>query len=143
MGSPIEPAATTFAARVRDVAKLLDPSVSSASFAGADDGAYHDACHLARQRVLAAPRRLLQAVEGRPRSARWRDLLRLAGLTTIWSSCDRRNVGAAKRRQSSRRARAVVTGNIGCQTQIASHLRGPDMTCRDATMELLARGLAS
>ncbi len=150
VGSPIESAATAFAARVRDVAEFLDQIglVTPLRLPEPMTAAYHDACHLAHaQRVLAAPRRLLGAVEGLTlREVPDGEICcGSAGLYNLEQPAIAGTLGAAKAASIvSTGARAVVTGNIGCQTQIASHLAqsGHALPVMH-TMELLARGLAS
>ena len=110
--------------------------------------AYHDACHLAHaQRVIAAPRRLLAAVAGLTlREVPDGEICcGSAGLYNLEQPAIAGALGAAKAASIvSTGAHAVVTGNIGCQTQIASHLArsGHDLPVMH-TMELLARGLGS
>ncbi len=149
-GAADEARATAFAARVRDVSELLDQVglVTPLRLSDPMTIAYHDACHLAHaQRVRAAPRRLLAAVEGLT-------ILEVpdgdiccgsAGLYNLEQPAIAGTLGAAKAAAiASTGARAVVAGNIGCQTQIASHLERSGHTLPVLhTMELLARGLRS
>ena len=96
--------------------------------------AYHDACHLAHaQGVTAPPRRLLASIpnvtlveipEGELCCGS-------AGTYNLEQPELARQIGERKARNIvSTGAQAVVTGNIGCMTQIRTHL------------ELLGRPLA-
>ena len=102
-----------------------------------------------RTRNACAPRHVVC-------SARWKGLtLRevpdgeiccgSAGLYNLEQPAIADTLGAAKAAAiASTGAQAVVTGNIGCQTQIASHLErsGHHLPVMH-TIELLARGLRS
>ncbi len=148
VGSSEEAAASSFAARVRDVSELLDQVglVTPLRLPEPMIAAYHDACHLAHaQRVRSAPRRLLGAVEGLTlREVPDGEICcGSAGLYNLEQPAIASTLGAAKAAAIvSTGAHAVVTGNIGCQTQIASYLErsGHDLPVIH-TMELLARGL--
>ena len=150
IGSPVESAATAFASRVRDVSELLDEVglVTPLRLPEPMTVAYHDACHLAHaQRVRTAPRRLLGAVEGLT-LAEVPDgeiCCGSAGLYNLEQPAIAGQLGALKAASIvSTGAQAVVSGNIGCQTQIASYLAqsGHHLPVMH-TMELLARGLES
>jgi glycolate oxidase iron-sulfur subunit len=107
---------------------------------------YQDACHLAHaQQVTAAPRRLLQQVEG----------LTLAPLADAGLCCGSAGLynveqPALAGALGARKAAAIVasgaglalTGNIGCLTQLESSLgaAGARIAVRH-TMELLAEAL--
>jgi len=148
VGSSEEAAASSFAARVRDVSELLDQVglVTPLRLPEPMIAAYHDACHLAHaQRVRSAPRRLLSALEGLTlREVPDGEICcGSAGLYNLEQPAIASTLGAAKAAAIvSTGAHAVVTGNIGCQTQIASYLArsGHDLPVIH-TMELLARGL--
>jgi len=120
--------AQAFAARVRDISVFLDalgieapPPLPQPLIA-----AYHDACHLVHaQRVTTPPRRLLSQIPN----------LRLveipegelccgsAGTYNLEQPELARAIGERKARNIlTTGAAAVVTGNIGCMTQIRTHL---------------------
>ena len=127
-GSPREEDARRLSAKVCDVSRFLhklglrrtgviDPPMRVA---------YHDACHLAQgQSVKAEPRALLQSVDGL-------ELLEIADPDICCGSAGTYNIEQPEiaGQLGERKARAIqasgaeslVTGNIGCMTQIASHL---------------------
>ncbi len=114
---------------------------------------YQDACHLAHaQGVRAAPRRLLQAIPGV-------ELVEVAEPEVCCGSAGSYNLehpqiagelGERKARNlATTGARIVASGNIGCITQVAHHLRALDepiavrhtfQVLRDAYREELASG---
>lgn len=128
-GEAEEAAAREFAAKVQDVTIFLDalgmeppPPLSTPTLV-----AYHDACHLAHaQGVTDAPRRLLSAVPNL-------ELVSIPEGEICCGSAGTYNIEQpeiaaelGKRKAEailSTGAQAVVTGNIGCMTQIDSHLR--------------------
>ena len=88
--------------------------------------AYHDACHLANaQNVRAEPRALLRAIQGL-------ELREIANPHLCCGSAGRYNLdqpaiaaslGAQKAQSAiATGAMIVATGNIGCLTQLRSHL---------------------
>jgi glycolate oxidase iron-sulfur subunit len=106
--------------------------------------AYHDACHLAHaQQVRAEPRQLLQSIPGL-------ELLEIPEGELCCGSAGTYNLeqpqiaailGERKARNIlATGAELVVTGNIGCFTQIQSHLRklGREIPVLH-TLELLER----
>ena len=128
-GEPEEQAARDFAGKVQDVTVFLDalgiepPPALPAPLTVA----YHDACHLAHaQGVTDAPRRLLGAVPNLT-------LVPVPEGEICCGSAGSYNIEqpeiAAQLGQRKAEAilgtgaQAVVTGNIGCMTQIDSHLR--------------------
>lgn len=128
-GEPEEQAARDFAEKVQDVTVFLDalgiepPPALPAPMTVA----YHDACHLAHaQGVTDAPRRLLGAVPNLT-------LVPVSEGEICCGSAGSYNIEqpeiAAQLGQRKAEAilgtgaQAVVTGNIGCMTQIDSHLR--------------------
>ncbi len=128
-GKAEERAAREFADKVQDVTVFLDalgiepPPALSAPMTVA----YHDACHLAHaQGVTDAPRRLLGAIpnltlvpipEGEICCGS-------AGSYNIEQPAIAAELGQRKAKAIlSTGAQAVVTGNIGCMTQIDSHLQ--------------------
>jgi glycolate oxidase iron-sulfur subunit len=113
---------------VADVAEFLDQIGSNTSFAFAQPTtiAYHDACHLGHaQRVRAAPRRLLAAI-GNARVVELDDNEMCCGSAGLYNIEQPQTAAALGRRKAEaiRRtgAQLVATGNIGCMTQITSHL---------------------
>ncbi len=128
-GEAEEQAARDFAGKVQDVTVFLDalgiepPPALPAPMTVA----YHDACHLAHaQGVTDAPRRLLGAVPN----------LTLVPVPEGEICCgsagsyniEQPEIAAQLGRRKAEAilgtgAQAVVTGNIGCMTQIDSHLR--------------------
>jgi len=150
-GEPEEEAAEAFAARVCDVSVFLS------RLGPLESGrlpvpvpmtvAYHDACHLAHaQKVTSEPRQLLSAIEN----------LRLveipegelccgsAGTYNLEQPEIAADLGGRKAAAiRSTGAQAVATGNIGCMTQIATHLAaGPGPISVYHTMEILAMAIA-
>lgn len=127
-GTPDHDRAEAFAARVRDVSEVLDQVglTRPLRLTAPMIVAYHDACHLAHaQKVRSAPRRLLQAVG----NLTVRDVpdgeicCGSAGLYNLEQPDIAEKLGAAKAAAVvGTGAEAVVTGNIGCMTQLAAHL---------------------
>jgi glycolate oxidase iron-sulfur subunit len=142
-GLPEEQAARAFAQRVKDVTVFLDelglkqpPALPQPLKV-----AYHDACHLAHaQGVRAAPRRLLASIPNLT-------LLEIPNGDTCCGSAGTYNLeqpaiahelGQRKARNIlTTEAEAIATGNIGCITQIRSHLTNPLPVYH--TMEVLDR----
>ncbi|MXX26694.1 MAG: 4Fe-4S dicluster domain-containing protein [Caldilineaceae bacterium SB0668_bin_21] len=128
-GEPEEQAAREFADKVQDVTVFLDALgiVSPPGLPEPLTVAYHDACHLAHaQGVTDAPRRLLAAVQN----------LTLVPIPEGEICCgsagsyniDQPEIAAELGHRKARAilstgAQAVITGNIGCMTQIDNHLR--------------------
>jgi glycolate oxidase iron-sulfur subunit len=147
-GTPDAGRAEAFAARVRDVSELLDQIglVRPLALSSPMTVAYHDACHLAHaQKVKAPPRRLLSAV----RNLTVRDVpdaeicCGSAGLYNLTQPDIAETLGAAKAAAVvSTGAEAVVTGNIGCMTQLEVHLRRAGRTVPVLhTMQVLDRAM--
>lgn len=127
-GTPHEESARKFASKVRDISLflaelglrepgLIDPPIRLA---------YHDACHLAQgQKVKAEPRSLLQAIEGL-QLVEIRDpdmCCGSAGTYNIEQPEIAAELGERKAKAiHATGAQGLVTGNIGCMTQISSHL---------------------
>jgi len=147
-GEPEETVAKEFAARVCDVSVFLARlgPLEAGRLQEPLTVAYHDACHLAHaQRVTSEPRRLLSAIAN----------LRLVEIPDgelccgsagtynleqpeIAADLGRRKAAAIE----STGAQAVATGNIGCMTQIATHLAsGQTPIPVYHTMEVLAMAL--
>jgi glycolate oxidase iron-sulfur subunit len=121
--------AKTFAKRVKDVSVFLhelgltapDPLSEPLTVA------YHDACHLGHaQRVTAQPRALLAAIP----KLRLVEIVEgelccgSAGTYNLEQPALAQQIGERKAHNIiATSAQAVVTGNIGCMTQIQSHLQ--------------------
>ncbi len=127
-GEPEEEAAEAFIKRVQDVSVFLaELGIHPPSLSKPLRVAYHDACHLAHaQGVTEEPRRLLSQVGGL-------ELLEIpdgeiccgsAGTYNIEHPEIARELGARKADAIlATGAEVVATGNIGCMTQIRTHLR--------------------
>lgn len=127
-GQPQEANATAFAARVQDISAFLDtlglrtplPLPQPVRLA------YHDACHLLHaQGIRDAPRRLLASVAGvTVVEINEGDLCcGSAGTYNIDQPAIAEALGVRKVQNILQaEADAVVTGNIGCLTQIRAHL---------------------
>jgi glycolate oxidase iron-sulfur subunit len=129
LGEPEEEAAERLAGRTRDVAEFLAElglAASPPALASPRRIAYHDACHLAHaQKVTAAPRRLLAAIEGlellQPDEAEL-----CCGSAGIYN-VERPEVAAELGERKARNllatgAEMIASGNIGCLTQLQNHL---------------------
>ncbi|MBI2497520.1 MAG: 4Fe-4S dicluster domain-containing protein [Opitutae bacterium] len=144
-GTPDETRATEFHRRVVDVsvylarAGLREPLQNSG---GIRRIAYHDACHLANaQGVRAEPRALLRSIPGA-------ELIELPDAHLCCGSAgtynlDQPAIAAALGRKKAEAviasgAEVVVSGNIGCLTQLRHHLRrlGSTISVRH-TMQVL------
>ena len=128
-GEAEEQAAREFADKVQDVTVFLDALgiETPPALPAPMTVAYHDACHLAHaQGVTDAPRRLLGAIPN----------LTLVPIPEGEICCgsagsyniDQPEIAAELGQRKARAilstgAQAVVTGNIGCMTQIDNHLR--------------------
>ncbi len=145
-GEAEEEMARRFAAKVQDVSVFLDDLgiEPPPAFPAPITIAYHDACHLAHaQGVWDAPRRLLSSISN----------ITLAPIPEGEICCgsagsyniEQPEIAAQLGRRKAEairsvNAQAVVTGNIGCMTQIDSHLRrlGTPLPIYH-TVELLAK----
>ena len=128
-GEAEEQAARDFADRVQDVTVFLDDLGidPTAPLPAPMTVAYHDACHLAHaQGITDAPRRLLAAIPN----------LTLVPIPEGEICCgsagsyniEQPEIAAELGKRKAKAilgtgAQAVVTGNIGCMTQIDNHLR--------------------
>ena len=127
-GEAEEQEARDFAGKVQDVTVFLDAlGIEPPALPAPMTVAYHDACHLAHaQGVTDAPRRLLGAVQNLT-------LVPIPEGEICCGSAGSYNIEqpeiAAQLGQRKAKAilgtgaQAVVTGNIGCMTQIDSHLQ--------------------
>jgi glycolate oxidase iron-sulfur subunit len=120
--------AAEFGTRVKDIAVFLDEwgLEPPPSLAEPLRVAYHDACHLAHaQGVTAQPRRLLAAIPNVQlvEIAEGEICCGSAGTYNLEQPELARAIGERKARHIlATGAQAVVTGNIGCLTQIRAHL---------------------
>ncbi|GLV47583.1 glycolate oxidase iron-sulfur subunit [Thermus sp. LT1-2-5] len=140
LGEPEEEAARALAAKVKDLTLLLDelgftpPPPPKTPLRVA----YHDACHLAHaQGVREAPRRLLKAAGLEVLEPKeWELCCGSAGTYNLFQP----EIAEALGRRKAENLKAtephlVVTGNIGCLTQISAYLQGLPVL---HTAELLA-----
>jgi glycolate oxidase iron-sulfur subunit len=148
-GTPDEAAAKEFAHRVVDVSVFLErlgleppPALPQPVTV-----AYHDACHLSHaQGVRSAPRDLLRQIPGLvlKEVADGDICCGSAGTYNV----DQPDIAAGLGRKKAAHIAAtgadyVVMGNIGCMTQIATHLRSQGNAPRVLhTMELVAMAYA-
>ncbi|REJ96561.1 MAG: 4Fe-4S dicluster domain-containing protein [Planctomycetota bacterium] len=127
-GQPEEDAARRFAGRCQDVSKFLDELGLQPPPALAEPlrVAYHDACHLAHaQRVRDQPRRLLRSIGNIElvEIPRGELCCGSAGTYNIEQPEIAHQLGSEKARSILwTGCQAVATGNIGCMTQLATHL---------------------
>ena len=129
-GEPDEQAAREFAERVVDVSVFLariglrDPPPALATPLKI---AYHDACHLAHaQRVRSEPRDLLRAIGGVAlvEPAEWELCCGSAGTYNLEKPQTAASLGERKAKNvMATGASLIATGNIGCMTQLQTHLR--------------------
>jgi glycolate oxidase iron-sulfur subunit len=128
-GDPDEERARAFARKVKDVSAFLVElgAIEPAPLNEPLTVAYHDPCHLSHaQRVTSQPRQLISAIpnvtlveipEGELCCGS-------AGTYNLEQPELARSIGERKARNIlSTGAQAVVTGNIGCMTQIQTHLK--------------------
>jgi glycolate oxidase iron-sulfur subunit len=106
--------------------------------------AYHDACHLAHaQGVRSQPRALLNSIPNLTlvEPVEWEVCCGSAGTYNIEKPDIAHELGVRKARNLiATGAQLIASGNIGCLTQVRSHLRrlGADIEAVH-TMEVLAR----
>jgi glycolate oxidase iron-sulfur subunit len=148
-GTPQEDAARHFAGKVQDISVFLDNLglLPPPALAQALKVAYHDACHLAHaQRISQPPRRLLQSIP----NLTLREIPEgeiccgSAGTYNLEQPELAHQIGRRKAENIlSTGAEMIVTGNIGCMTQIRSHLElmGRPLPVLH-TVELLAKAYA-
>jgi glycolate oxidase iron-sulfur subunit len=148
-GEPESAQAAAFAGKVTDVASLLDSLgvVEVPPLKRELTIAYHDACHLAHaQKVRDAPRSLLAAIPGVSvvTPAEWELCCGSAGTYNIERPEIAGRLGERKAQNLiATGAELVAAGNIGCLTQITTHLRdlGRDLPVRH-TIEVLDQAYA-
>jgi glycolate oxidase iron-sulfur subunit len=145
LGDAEEEEARAFAAKVKDLSVLLDelgflpPPPPKTPLRVA----YHDACHLLHaQKVKDPPRRLLRAAGVEVLEPKEAELccgsagtynLFQPGIAEALGRRKAENLGATE-------ADLVVTGNIGCQTQIRRYLDGVPVLHLAELLELLYEG---
>ncbi|QEC47389.1 4Fe-4S dicluster domain-containing protein [Baekduia soli] len=129
-GLPEHDAAQAFADRVVDVSVFLQALGLSAPPPPAPAPlriAYHDACHLAHaQGVRSPPRALLQAIGDVTlvQAAEWELCCGSAGTYNVEKPDTAHELGRRKARNLlDTGAGLIATGNIGCMTQVQTHLR--------------------
>jgi len=129
-GGPDAERGEAFAKRVVDVSVFLDELGLSAAppvMGRPTRVAYHDACHLAHaQGVRNAPRRLLQSVGDLMlvEPAEWEICCGSAGTYNVEKPDTAAKLGERKARNLlATGAQMIATGNIGCMTQVETHLR--------------------
>jgi len=123
--------AGAYAAPVRDVAEFLDALglITPLAWPHPTTIAYHDACHLSHgQGVRAAPRRLLQQIE-HVSLVEIPDGEMCCGSAGLYNLEHPDTAAALGRRKAlaiaASGADMVVSGNIGCVTQIEAYLEIP------------------
>jgi len=128
-GAPEQDAARGFADRVVDVSVFLEElglREAPPALGRPLPVAYHDACHLAHaQGVRSPPRALLQAVGGielvEPKE--WELCCGSAGTYNVERPDTAATLGERKARNLlDTGARLIATANIGCMTQVQTHL---------------------
>lgn len=141
--------AEAFAQKVQDVSRFLDELglVAPAALTEPLTVAYHDACHLAHaQGITRQPRRLLAAIPNVTLKEIPEGELCCgsAGVYNLEQPELARQIGERKvRNLLTTGAQAVVTGNIGCMTQLQSHLQASGHPLPVwHTMQLLDRAYA-
>jgi glycolate oxidase iron-sulfur subunit len=127
-GTPDTNRAERMAAKVQDISVFLDKlgMETPPPLAAPIKVAYHDACHLAHaQGVREAPRRLLTAIPGVTLApiAEGEICCGSAGTYNIEQPDLAQKLGQRKANAvAATGAELLVTGNIGCMTQISNHL---------------------
>jgi glycolate oxidase iron-sulfur subunit len=130
-GQREEQAAQEFAGRVEDISAFLDKLgfKTPGALPKPLKVAYHDACHLAHaQGIQSAPRRLLKSIPNLTvvEIPEGEICCGSAGTYNLEQPELARELGQRKAHYIlSTGAEAVATGNIGCMTQIRSHLDKP------------------
>jgi glycolate oxidase iron-sulfur subunit len=148
-GEPEHARAAAFAEKVVDVTVLLD-SLGLVDVPPLKDEmvvAYHDACHLAHaQKVRDPPRALLDAIPGVTvvTPAEWELCCGSAGTYNVERPEIASSLGERKARNLiDTGAQLIAAGNIGCLTQIVTHLERLDRSIPVMhTIELLDRAYA-
>lgn len=146
-GTAHEPAAVSLAGSVVDVSVFLDKVAERLQFVAPENVrrvAMHDACHLANaQGVREPPRRLLARVPGIEivdvGQSQW--CCGSAGTYNIEQPAMAAELGRRKAAVVlATGADVVVSGNIGCLTQLQKHIESPVRICH--TMRFLRECLA-
>ncbi|HET9073214.1 MAG TPA: glycolate oxidase subunit GlcF [Solirubrobacteraceae bacterium] len=132
-GTPEQARAQELAGQVQDISVFLDQLgwvAPPPALPRPTRVAYHDACHLAHaQGVRGAPRRLLAAIENLElvEPAEWELCCGSAGTYNVERPELAAQLGRRKRDNLlATGAELIATGNIGCMTQLATHLREGD-----------------
>jgi glycolate oxidase iron-sulfur subunit len=132
-GEPEEEAARKLADRTVDVSVFLAGlglTVTPPALSSPLTIAYHDACHLAHaQRVRREPRNLLRAIEGvsLTEPAEWQLCCGSAGTYSLEKPDVAQDLGRRKiQHLLETGAQLIASGNIGCLTQLQTHLRRAD-----------------
>ena len=149
-GTNEEDQAKAFSAKARDISVFLDELglLPPPPLARPLTVAYHDACHLAHaQRVTQPPRRLLQAIPNLTIVELYEGDLCCgsAGTYNLEQPEIAKELGARKANNiAASGAEMVAMGNIGCMTQIRTHLAhiGHPIPVLH-TIELLAQAYAA
>lgn len=132
-GLPDEAQAKAFAAKVKDISEYLNELLQAGELQPIMPAsrplkiAYHDACHLAHaQKIKAAPRQLLKAIPGV-------QLVEIPEGDLCCGSAGTYNLEQPElaNQLGERKAKNILittpdliaSGNIGCHTQIQSHVR--------------------
>ena len=129
-GEAEQAAAESMVDRVVDVSVFLDGiglRTESAPATRPTKVAYHDACHLAHaQGVRSAPRKLLEAIDGVElvEPDEWELCCGSAGTYNVEKPAIAAELGERKARNLiATGAQEIATGNVGCVTQVETHLR--------------------
>ena len=132
-GTKAEPAAVAFAERTSDITVFLQKLGNLTPIPALDKPlriAYHDACHLANaQGVTAPPRDLLRAIPGVEVVEIPQGHLCCGSAGTY--NIDQPVIAASLGRQKAAHARStapdlIASGNIGCLTQLRTHIAKED-----------------
>jgi glycolate oxidase iron-sulfur subunit len=127
-GEPEHQRAAAFADKVTDISSLLAQLglVQVPALKSELTVAYHDACHLAHaQKIRNPPRQLLAAIPGVRvvTPAEWELCCGSAGTYNVERPEIAKQLGQRKARNlQSTGAQLIAAGNIGCLTQIVTHL---------------------
>ena len=127
-GDPEHVRAAAFAEKVSDVSSLLAQLglVEVPALESELTVAYHDACHLAHaQKIRNPPRQLLAAIPGVKvvTPAEWELCCGSAGTYNVERPQIAKQLGQRKARNlQATGAQLIAAGNIGCLTQIVTHL---------------------
>ncbi|MFL5846399.1 MAG: glycolate oxidase subunit GlcF [Solirubrobacteraceae bacterium] len=147
-GEPDQPDAVALAERVVDISSLLDQLgiAEIPPLAAPMTIAYHDACHLAHaQSIREAPRRLLGAIPGATivTPTEWELCCGSAGTYNVEKPDIAAALGARKAAAlRATEAQLIASGNIGCLTQLRTHLEPSGPLPVLHTVQILDRAYA-